>query len=48
MGYSVRTAQYRFTEWFKFNDDTLRADFNSTVAMELYDHTNDAGNDFDA
>ena len=35
MGYSMRTARYRFTRW------QLRKDPQSVVAMELYDHRND-------
>jgi len=46
MGYSVRTDSFRFTEWFEFNATALRPIMNATVAMELYDHTTDAGDDF--
>jgi arylsulfatase A-like enzyme len=48
MGYSIRTTNFRFTEWFDFNTTALRPDFSNTVAMELYDHTNDEGNDFNS
>jgi iduronate 2-sulfatase len=34
MGYSLRTDQYRFTEWYDIKTNTL-------VATELYDHTTD-------
>ncbi|WP_176884827.1 sulfatase [Dyadobacter soli] len=34
MGYSLRTDRYRYTEWYRFNTD-------SVVARELYDHRND-------
>eukprot|EP00041_Stephanoeca_diplocostata_P011094 m.180088 g.180088 ORF g.180088 m.180088 type:complete len:86 (-) comp18409_c0_seq2:90-347(-) len=45
MGYSIRTATYRYTEWFRYNGSV--ADMNQTVAVELYDHTGDVGDDFD-
>lgn len=48
MGYSVRTPTFRYTEWFAYNGTTLKADMNTTVAVELYDHTDDLGDDFDA
>lgn len=35
MGYSLRTARYRFTEWYDVNTHTL-------MATELYDHQTDA------
>jgi len=47
MGYSVRTSRWRYTEWFKFNTTTLKADFNRTIATELYDHAGDTGGNFD-
>ena len=34
MGYSMRTARYRFTEW-------IERDSGNVMARELYDHAND-------
>jgi len=48
MGYSVRSAQWRYTEWFKFDGSSSKADFNQTLAMELYDHSGDDGSSADA
>ena len=47
MGYSARTQKFRYTEWFRYNNSTLSPDMNYTVAVELYDHSNDRGDDFD-
>eukprot|EP00038_Savillea_parva_P000752 m.98441 g.98441 ORF g.98441 m.98441 type:complete len:681 (-) comp10258_c0_seq1:18-2060(-) len=47
MGYTVRTANRRFTAWVPMNSTSLRANWNGTVATELYDLTNDTGRDFD-
>merc|ERR1712039_984100 len=53
MGYSVRTAEWRYTEWVKFNNTTGIADFSKLYGQELYaerlgenclfdqDHTNE-------
>ena len=38
MGYSIRTPEYRYTEWFLFNDTNLLAEMGNTIARELYDH----------
>jgi iduronate 2-sulfatase len=35
MGYSIRTDRYRYTEWYRFNTDSL-------VVTELYDHRTDS------
>ena len=35
------------TEWFKFNSNTSKADFDTTIANELYSHKNDDGSDMD-
>ena len=32
MGYSVRTAEWRYTEWFKYDGVANATDMNSTVA----------------
>ena len=39
--------RWRYVEWFKYNDTALKADFGATVAVELYDHGADAGDDMD-
>jgi len=42
IGYSLRTAHWRFTEWLHFNGTTLHGDFNRPpVGRELYDHAGD-------
>merc|ERR1712113_559651 len=49
MGYSVRSRDWRYIEWFQFDTETLKADFNVTVASELYDHSSERdGGDMDA
>ncbi|XP_065191322.1 iduronate 2-sulfatase-like [Sycon ciliatum] len=48
MGYTIRTDQYRYTEWFRWNGTELRADLSQAVARELYDHHGDDGTDFDS
>lgn len=47
MGYTMRTSTRRFTAWVPMDNATLRANWNRTIAMELYDLTNDTGRDFD-
>ncbi len=42
MGYSVRTDQFRYTEWVKFSGTPkYKPDWNNQVAVELYDHQKD-------
>ena len=42
MGYSVRTKDWRYSEWFKWNQTTLNAIWdNGLIATELYDHRNE-------
>jgi len=38
MGYSVRSARWRYTEWLAWNGSTLRPVWDDVVARELYDH----------
>ena len=38
MGYSIRTANYRYTEWVRFNHTCFCADWNDIHANELYMH----------
>jgi hypothetical protein len=45
--YSVRTDDWRYTEWLRWDNVTLHGDFSKRVAVELYDHTNDDGTDPD-
>lgn len=48
MGYSVRTAEYRYTEWLQFNGSRLAPEWDApTWGIELYDHRNDTGLDLD-
>lgn len=45
MGYSIRTAQWRYTEWAKWNGNKLKPDWSKLAGVELYDHTNDTPED---
>jgi hypothetical protein len=48
MGYSMRTAAWRFTAWLPFDNATLRVDWRAgPAATELYDLASDDGRDFD-
>lgn len=47
MGYSLRSADRRFTAWVAFNKTTLRVDWDQVMAKELYDLSKDTGRDFD-
>ena len=38
MGYSARTASFRYTEWVEWNQSSLQAIWSRTAAVELYDH----------
>lgn len=38
MGYSVRTADWRFTQWFPWNGARCEANFDEPLASELYSH----------
>merc|ERR1711935_1082078 len=49
MGYSLRTTNWRYTEWAGWNGTTLTPIWTSLAGVELYDHRNEtANNDFDA
>merc|ERR1712060_712259 len=52
MGYSIRTVDWRYTEWRRWDGLLLKAnwDDNGLVASELYDHRNETiyPTDFDA
>ena len=41
MGYTIRTDQYRFTEWYRFNHTTAKANWTDVWGTELYDHSVD-------
>jgi iduronate 2-sulfatase len=38
MGYSVRTRDWRFTEWVEWDGAKLEPAWNASVGSELYDH----------
>ena len=38
MGYTVRTEDWRYTEWVGWNGSTLQAEWGALNATELYDH----------
>lgn len=38
MGYSIKTQQYRYTEWVKFNISTFTPNWKKVYGRELYDH----------
>ena len=39
MGYTMRTTEYRFTEWYRFNRTNAKANWTDIWGTELYDHT---------
>ena len=41
MGYTIRTDQYRFTEWYGFNHTTAKANWTDVWGTELYNHSSD-------
>eukprot|EP01043_Picozoa_sp_COSAG02_P044944 COSAG02_NODE_4061_length_5844_cov_2.549869_3_plen_249_part_00 len=47
MGYTVRTAQWRYTAWFLWQNKTLSADFAGPHASELYNHSGDNSYEMD-
>ena len=48
MGFSMRTAEWRYTEWAAWNGTALRPDWSTNAGVELYDHRGDNGTNFDA
>ncbi len=51
MGYTVITkigeVEYRYTEWVDFNtENKYQPNWNRNVGVELYDHNNDIGENF--
>jgi iduronate 2-sulfatase len=47
MGFSVRSATYRYTMWLQWNKTAGVPIWDKIVAEELYDHRTDDGTDFD-
>ena len=47
MGYSVRTAAWRYTAWYAWNGSALQAEWGGAYAEELYSHAGDDGSSFD-
>lgn len=41
MGYSIRTARFRYTEWIKFDNRHFKPDWAVIISRELYDHAHD-------
>lgn len=41
MGYSVRTVDWRYTEWLEWNQTTLQPIWERVAGRELYDHRNE-------
>jgi iduronate 2-sulfatase len=49
MGVTLRTAQWRYTEWLPWNGSALAPAFEAApIGAELYNHTGDDGSNFDA
>ena len=42
MGYSIRTNEYRYTEWVAFDNQNLKPDWPLIISRELYSHINDS------
>merc|ERR1712070_779326 len=47
MGYTLRTEEWRFTLWAKFDWDQLAPQWEETFGMELYSHDGDDGTHYD-
>ena len=45
MGYSIRTKQWRYTAWYKWDGVKMVADWDGDFADELYDHGGDDSTD---
>jgi hypothetical protein len=48
MGYSMRTKDWRYTEWTQWNGTELQPNWSVNAGVELYDHRGDNGTNFDA
>jgi hypothetical protein len=42
MGYTIRVDKYRFTDWYRFNRNTSKPNFDEIWGTELYDHSGTA------
>ena len=47
MGYSVRTPQWRYTLWVRWNNVSFTPEWDGPSAEELYDHRGDDSSSFD-
>jgi len=47
MGYTMRTQDWRYTAWVKWDHDVKKPDWSQPVASELFDLSMDTGRDFD-
>ena len=45
MGYTMRTDEYRYTEWVAYNHTTFKADWSQVYARELYAYSSDPHED---
>lgn len=45
MGYTMRTDEYRYTEWIAYNHTTFKADWSQVYARELYVYSSDPHED---
>ena len=48
MGYSMRTAEWRYTLWLRWDNATLAAEWDGESVDELYAHAGDDSTDMDA
>jgi len=46
-GYSVRSDEWRYTEWVSWNKTSLRPIWSEVVGRELYNHSGDYGSNID-
>jgi len=47
MGLSIRTTEWRYTKWYRWNRTALKPAWQNVVGEELYDHKGDIGTSFD-
>ena len=45
-GYTIRTKDWRYTEWCRWNGVSLEPDWSSPMGNELYTHQGDDGFNF--
>ena len=46
-GFSVRSLEWRYTEWHPWNGQELKADWDTMIGVELYDYRTVDMTDFD-